>query len=157
MTLLEIIFSILIFAGAMAVLSGLSRMGMNNALDSRNMTQAQFLCENILAELEIGILKLEPVFDEPVLDFPDTGASNPYDSNEILWYYSIEINTIHDYGLLEVIVTVRKNEPSSQKPVSYRLVRWMIDKETLTKVLEEQNSGTSETPSENSTTGRTTL
>ncbi|MDR1958856.1 MAG: hypothetical protein LBQ54_07420 [Planctomycetaceae bacterium] len=151
-TLLEIIFSIIVLAGSMLVLSNLSRMGMRNAVMSRDLTQAQLLCETILAEIEIGVLDLEPVYDEPVMDFPDSGASNVYDSNEALWLYSVELNTIHENGLLEVIVTVTKND-SSSKPLSYRLVRWMIDKETLEEVLAERESISAETSTGTSGTG----
>lgn len=151
-TLVEIILSIVVLAGSMAVLANLSRMGMRNAITSKEMTQAQFLCESLLAELETGILDLEPAYDEPVRDFPDTGASNPYDSNEVLWVYDIDISTIHDNGLLEVIVTVKKDDKTKtqSKPISYRLVRWMIDKDVVAEVLAERESDSSSDNSENS-------
>ena len=149
-TLMEIILSIVVLAGSMAVLANLSRMGMLNAIMSREMTQAQFLCESLLAELETGILELEPVYDEPVRDFPDTGASNPYDSNEVLWLYSVEINTIHEDGLLEVIVTVWKNDETASRPISYRLVRWMIDKDLVAEVLAEREDNASSSESSGS-------
>jgi type II secretory pathway pseudopilin PulG len=143
MTLLEIILSLGILAGALAVIANLSRLSTMSAVSARDTTQAQFLCESVMAQLMSGIIEFESVYDAPLLDFPDTGASNPNDSYDYKWVYSIEINSIDDYGLLEVIVTVTQYLPNSPRtPVSCRLVRWMLDKATALEMLESESDST---------------
>jgi len=155
MTLLEIILSLAFLAGALAVIANISRLGTMSAVSARDTTQAQFLCESIMAQLTSGIIEFESVFDEPVLDFADTGASNPNDSNDYKWTYSTEINTLDDYGLLEVVVTVTQYLPNSpREPVSCKLVRWMLDKamakDMLESMAESTNSESSDTSSSSS-------
>ena len=49
MTLLEIILSLAFLAGALAVIANISRLGTMSAVSARDTTQAQFLCESIMA------------------------------------------------------------------------------------------------------------
>lgn len=146
MTLLEIILALGVLAGALAIIANLSRLSTNSAVSARNTTEAQFLCESIMARLMSGIIEFESVFDEPVYDpvhdFDGVGTSySNYSTfgNDYQWTYSIEINALDDYGLLEVIVTVEQNLPfSTREPVSCRLVRWMLDKAMATEMLESE-------------------
>ena len=151
LTLLEIILALGVLAGALAIIANLSRMSTNSAVSARDTTEAQFLCESIMARLMSGVIEFESVFDEPVYDpvhdFDDTGSSYSYNTGEPKWYYSIEFNTLDDYGLLEVIVEVTQNLPSSSRePVSCRLVRWMLDK-AMAKEMLESEADTSESGS----------
>jgi len=159
MTLLEIILSLAFLAGALAVIANISRLGTMSAVSARDTTQAQFLCESIMAQLTSGIIEFESVFDEPVLDFVDTGASNPNDVNDYKWTYSIEIYALDDYGLLEVVVTVTQYFPNSpREPVSCKLVRWMLDKAMAADMLasvEESTDSESSGASSSSQTGGT--
>ena len=129
-SLLEIMISLVILGGTVVILGELTRGGLRNALAARTLTQAELLCESVLARVRLGIIELEAAYDEPILreDFPDTHAAEEGRS-EPLWVYSIDIDTIDDYGLLEVAVTVRQQGDNIHHPVSFRLVRWMADPE----------------------------
>jgi hypothetical protein len=134
--------SLLFLAGSLAVVVSISRTSMMNAVSARDTTQAQLLCESVMSQLMNGMIEFESVYDEPVLDFPDSGASNPNNSNDYKWTYSIEINTLDDYGLLEVLVTVTQYLPNNslREPVSCRLVRWMLDKAAVKEALESESA-----------------
>ena len=168
MTLLEIILSIAFLAGALVVIANLSRISTMSAVSARDTTQAQFLCESIMARLTSGIIDFESVFDEPVydpvFDFDDVGTSysnSSYNNGDHKWVYSVEINTLDDYGLLEVVVTVTQYLPhSSREPVSCKLVRWMLNKAMAAEMLESaagstdsESSGTSSNPSTSTPSG----
>jgi len=161
MTLLEIIISLGILAGSLAIIANLSRMSTDSAVMARNTTQAQLLCESIMARLMSGVIEFESVFDvpvyDPVHDFDYTaGASYSNYSNindDYKWTYSIEINSIDDYGLLEVIVTVSQYLPqnTTRNPVSCELVRWMLDIATAKEVLEAEAASSENSETESST------
>ena len=156
MTLLEIILSLGILASSLAIIVNLSRLSSESAISARDTTQAQFLCESIMSQLMSGIIEFEVAYDEPVYDFVDTGATSPNDSFDYKWVYSIEINSIDDYGLLEVIVIVTQYQPNStREPVSCRLVRWMLDKAMAKEMLESEESESGST-SEDTTSGAST-
>ena len=123
---------------------------------ARETTQAQLLAESVMAQLLCGMIEFESVYDEPVLDFVDTDATNPNDNSDYKWVYAVEINSIDDFGLCEVIVTVTKYNPNAtREPASCQLVRWMLDKATALEMLESQESSTDSTTdaSSNSSTG----
>jgi len=145
LTLLEMIISLAILSGAVAILVGLSRTGSINAANARNTTQAQLLCESLMSQVKTGIIPLESVFEQPVNNFPDSGAINLYDASDYKWVYSLEINTLDENGLVEVIVTVSQPPSSTARPVSCQLVRWMLDKETAREI-QQDNQSQSETP-----------
>ena len=159
MTLLEIILALGVLAGSLAIIANLSRLSSESAISARDTTQAQFLCESIMSQLMSGVIEFEAVYDEPVYDFVDTGATNPNDTYSYKWVHSIEINTIDDYGLLEVIVIVTQYQPNStREPVSCRLVRWMLDKAMAKEMLESEESesgSTSEDTTTETSTGNT--
>ena len=163
MTLLEIILALGVLAGALAVIANLSRLSTNSAIAARDTTQAQFLCESIMSRLMSGIIEFESVFDEPVYDpvydFDGVGTSySNYASygTDHKWTYSIEINTLDDYGLLEVIVTVEQYLPySAREPVTCRLVRWMLDKAMANEMLESETTASGSDSVPDATTGNT--
>ena len=156
MTLLELILALGVLAGSLAVIANLSRLSSESAISARDTTQAQFLCESIMSQLMSGVIEFEAVYDAPVYDFVDTGATNPNDTYSYKWVHSIEINSIDDYGLLEVIVIVTQYQPNSiREPVSCRLVRWMLDKAMAKEMLESEESESGST-SEDTTSGTST-
>jgi hypothetical protein len=111
-------------AGAIAVLSELSGIGLQNARIARDTTYAQLLCESKLAEIVAGI--------EPLESQEGTPLGTTGDSNESDWLYSVEVNSTEETGLLEVRVTVYKDLPEQQRPVRFSLVRWFIDESAFT-------------------------
>ena len=131
MTLLEVILSLALLGGAMAVIGESARMSFQNARIARDLVQAELLAGSILAKVRLGIIEMEPAFDVPVGSdradiIPDTHAVSAGNLANVLWLYSVEVNPIDDYGyLVEIAVTVRQNVSENRRPVTCRLVRWL--------------------------------
>ncbi|MGL4595546.1 MAG: type IV pilus modification PilV family protein [Thermoguttaceae bacterium] len=138
-TLLEVILSLVILGGALAALGQLSRMALQNARESRELTQAELLAESILAKVQLGIIKMESVVDEPITAdskaglssdlISDTNAISAGISGEPLWVYTLDVRPVDVYTtecaeLLEIAVTVRQNRPIEQRPTACHLVKW---------------------------------
>ncbi len=122
-SLLEVILALAILAGALAILSEVARTAMWNAGRTRDLAQAQLLCESKLAEILAGIEPAEPISGASL----ETGQSPD-------WLYSIEIAPLDVEGLIEVRVTVEQDLPPERRPVRCTLVRWMVDPSTVTEV-----------------------
>ena len=143
MTLLEVILSLAILGGSVAVIGEMARSSFQNARLTREMVQAELLSESILAKVRLGIIELESVVDMAVglqttnqLDrVPDTHAVSEGNVGDILWVYSldvVDIDIVYDLDgneiayLVEVAVIVRRNSPIERRPVVCRLVRWLV-------------------------------
>jgi general secretion pathway protein I len=120
MTLLEVILAIAILGGALAVLGELVRIGTRTARAARVLSTAQLLAESMVAEVTAGVTSPDPI-DGVVEDY-----------GGFRWQYSVQIEQVDQKGLLAVVVTVRedKNNNAAEQPLSYALVRWMIDPQT---------------------------
>ncbi len=118
MTLLEVILAIAILGGSLAVLGELVRVGTRSARAAQVLSTSQLLADSIVAEITAGITAAEST--EGVVD----------DYGGFRWSYVVQIEQVDQQGLLAVAVTVRENADVSQQPVSYTLVRWMIDPQT---------------------------
>jgi len=157
LTLLEILIAIVIFGGVVAILGEVGRNALRSAAFARDSTQAELICESLMGELLAGIIPLEVQTDTPLEnDFPDYPDTNAISSNirgEPLWYYSIDIYSTGEDGLLEVVVTVRQNRPNEPRPVTCRLLRWMIDPEYLAEMEAEMEEILN--PEENNEPGST--
>ena len=118
LSLLEVILSIAILGGALAMVGELVRIGVRAAENARGLTNAQMLCESKLAEITAGIVPTEAVQLTPI----QTTAVIPE------WYYSVEIAQSEQEGLIIVRVSVFK-EPNQIRtyPVVFSLTRLMID------------------------------
>jgi len=116
-TLFEVILSLAIVGGAMAVISQIVWSGLESARMTQELVQAELLAENVMAELLAEIRPLEPTTDSPFEE--DDSLEDPEQ-----WVFSVDIEPLEMEGLLEVTVTVH---PSSDKPrrVEYSLVRWL--------------------------------
>ena len=132
-TILEVMLALAILGSCLAFLGEISRNGLTSARAARDMTQAELLCESVLAKVRLGIIKMESAFDVPVSgsnsvlmtdEVLDTRAADLTDTGNPLWVYSLEINEIDEYGLVEIAVTVRQNLPEERRPIGCRLVRW---------------------------------
>ena len=131
MTLLEIILSLAILGGSVAVIGELARVSFQDARQARNLVQAELLAESILAKVRLGIMEMEPVFDAPVSAFvnrsdtiADTHALSEGNISDVLWVYSLEVLDLDDY-LIEIAVTVRQNIADERRSAVCRLVRWL--------------------------------
>ena len=138
LTLLEILIAIVIFGGVVAILGEVGRNALRSAAYARDTTQAELICESLMGMLLAGIIPLEVQTEAPLEsllpDYPDTNAISSNTRGEPLWYYSIDLFSTSEDGLLEVVITVRQNRPNEQRPVTCRLLRWMIDPEYLAEM-----------------------
>jgi len=145
MTLLEILLSLAILGGTVAVIGMAARAASQDARLARDLVQAELLAESILVKIRLGIIEMENAFDVPI------GASSTLNQADIVldthalsdntsyvpWTYSLEVVSIDDVlGLLEVAVMVRQNEPENPRAVVCRLVRWVA----LEPVIEEDEA-----------------
>ena len=142
MTLLEVILSLAILGGSVAVVGETARLAFQNARLTRDIVQAELLAASILAKVRLGIIEMSPVFDMPVglqatnlLDIvEDTHATTAGNVAASPWLYSldvVDIDVVYDLEgneiayLVEIAVTVRRNLPLERRPVTCRLVRWL--------------------------------
>ncbi len=118
-SLLEVILAVAILAAAVAVLGELGRLGLQNARIARDLTEAQLLCESLMAGITAGITPPEPVH----------GARFDPDGNHAVsgWLYSIDLVKIDEQGLMAVRVTVTQDLPPERRPVEFSLIRWIVD------------------------------
>jgi prepilin-type N-terminal cleavage/methylation domain-containing protein len=127
-SLVEVILSLAILTGAIAVLGEAARLAIRNARIARDITQAQLLCESKLAEITAGILEPDPVDGVPFeRDHAEAGLSGTAGDDEIAWLYSIDVEQVDDEGLMAVRVTVAQDLPEEKAPVRFELVRWILD------------------------------
>jgi type II secretion system protein I len=117
-SLFEVILSLGILAGAIAVLGELARLGAENARLARDLTLAHMLCESRLAEIAAGLVAPE-ASDGEVLSTADL------DDQE--WLCSVEVTSMDTEKMLQVKVTVLQNLPDANNPVQCSLTRWMPD------------------------------
>ena len=134
-SLLEVVLALGILVGSVTVLSAVMQLGLRNAEATRDMTQAQLLCESVLAEVTSGILPAESV---------QGVEADPYSTEPIRWLYSIELAEIDEDGLIAVRATVYQDLPEDKRPVRFSLVRWMIDPGLETTDLSEVETETDE-------------
>jgi hypothetical protein len=141
LSLLEVMLSLAILGGALAVIGELNRLGSRSAEIARDETIAQRLCENKLAEIASGLVLPNAVTMAPVEELED--------QNE--WLYTIEIEQLQQTGLIGVWVTVQQNTDTISRPVTFTLVRWMIDPQSSTTTSDQSTSGTTGATSSGST------
>jgi hypothetical protein len=155
MTLLEVILSLALMGGTVAIVGEYARLSFQNARTARDIIQAEFLAESILGKIWGGIIEMENAFDVPIEaetigdernDVVDTHATVQGDTSVVLWYYSVAINPVEITGdpevdalLIEIAVTVRQNLPEASQPVVCRLVRWLA-LEPMVPVEEEEEA-----------------
>ena len=126
-TLLEVILSLAILTGAIAVLGELARIGLDNSDYTYKLTKAQLLCEGKMAEITSGIELPYPVTGVSFESEMNERAASMIDPDEPAWLYSIDSDLIDEDGLLQITVTVYQDLPEEKRPVNCSLVLWMID------------------------------
>lgn len=114
-TLFEVLLAIAILGGSMVAIGEMMRTGSRSAIEAREVTHAQLYAETIIAEIAAGVLPSQSVNDQPHATDPD-------------WLYSIQSDSTSQAGLLMIQVTLRQaNVPPNKRPLSFSLVRWMVD------------------------------
>ena len=132
-TLLEVLLSLAILGGAIAVLGELARHGILSAKAARDITQAQLLCESKMSEITVGVLSPDAVLDVPFDEIVGDGS--------IVWQYSIESELIDQEGLLSVRVTVSQDLEPEKDPISFSLNRWILDPDVGSESDDTSESG----------------
>lgn len=115
LTLLEVMLAIAIFGMSLVAIGELIRIGATNAAAARDLTEAQRLCNNVMAEIGAGITPPEAASETPV-----EGADG--------WLSTVESQPLEEQeGMLRVSVTVQQDPAHNAKPTKFTLVRWMTD------------------------------
>ena len=120
-SLLEVILALAILAGSIAAIGEVMRSSLRAAGESRDLTQAQLLCESKMAEVVVGIEPLEPIL----------GVAFELEPQ---WLYSVDILPLESGELLAVMVTVEQDPERVSRPARFSLVRWVSD---ITTIVEE--------------------
>jgi general secretion pathway protein I len=139
-SLLEVILALAILAGAIAVLSQVSGLGMRNAALVRDLTEAQLLCESKMAEITSGLETAQAQQGTPL------GTTDDVQDD---WLYSTDLESTSQTGLLLLRVTVFKSLPAEQHPPQFSLVRLIPDPTATTS----QEESTTDTQSASSSSG----
>lgn len=114
LSLMEVILSIAILGGCIAVIGELIRIGSRQAEEARELTVAQLLCESKMNEIAAGISP------------PEAVGLTPFETDDS-WMYSITVTPLDGAQLIEVNVTAQQADSSRLVPLTFSLVRWMID------------------------------
>lgn len=116
LSLLEVMLALAILGGSLTAIGMLVRLGSRAAVEARELTNAQLLCESKLAEITAGLLPLEP------------GGPWNFDLPEQAdWVYFVDVEPLPTPGMVAVTVTVAQDSGNTQLPRFFSLVRWMQD------------------------------
>ncbi len=138
-TLLEVVLSLAILAGAVAVLGEIMRLAGRSASDAQAETRAQLLACSLMDEMVTGVL--EPTEQTQVpLEVDDTSP----------WVYSVSFGATDIEGLMAVELVVEQDLERQFNPVRYRLVRWLP---SVTEAAEEAEESSEESGKESENTG----
>jgi prepilin-type N-terminal cleavage/methylation domain-containing protein len=129
-TLLEVILSLAILAGAVAVLGEIMRAAGRSASDAEAETRAQLLASTVMDEMVSGVR--QPTEQTRVALETD---------DSVVWVYSVTFGTIDIEDLIEVELVVEQDLEKKFNPVRYRLVRWLP---SITEEAEEDEEETEE-------------
>lgn len=113
LSLLEVVLAIGILTACAILLGELVGIGRRHADAARDLTEAQNLCENRLAEMLSGVAPLERVDGVEIPEAPD-------------WTYSVRIQPVPDSKLRAVTVSVRGTETVGRRTPEYSITRWTV-------------------------------
>ncbi len=119
-SLLEVILATAILLACLIVLGQMAYVGRRNAEDSADATTAQLICRSTLNEILVGAAPAASVDSQPVAGMPG-------------WVYSIEVESLDQFGLISLRVTTMQDPVESGSATSqptgkqFTLTRWMHD------------------------------
>lgn len=128
LSLLEVMLAIAILGATMAAVGELIRTGTRAALRAQDMTTAQFLCENMIAEVATGLVPLQ--------------SSQGLFPQAPEWAYTIAVQQVSQAGLIGVQVIVYRAQDPDPNPFTYQLTRWVINPALKYPPVEETESST---------------
>ena len=121
-SLLEMLLSLAILGGSLAVLSQVADTGVDAAREARDLAIAQIICQSKLSEVLLNsTLGTTPqsIVDAPV---------DPIDSQSLTTFsYSVDVQPAGLEGMLVIRVLVSAKDGNEKLIASYSLDRWMID------------------------------
>jgi prepilin-type N-terminal cleavage/methylation domain-containing protein len=141
-TLLEVILSLAILAGALAALGEVMRLADQTASMTEGETQAQILAASVMDELASGARQFSAASQAPL----DSNADPP-------WVYSIALENTGYNELVAVRVSFEQKLDARLQPARFELVRWMANPNyTPPDTSDQSNSSTSSSTSKSSST-----
>lgn len=146
-TLLEVILSLAILAGALAALGEVMRLADRSASTAEDETHAQILAASIMDELSAGSRELTAISQTPL----ETG-------DDPAWLYTVEMGQTQYDELVCVRVRVEQQLEARLQPGQFELVRWMpnpdfVPPSTGDDSSTSSTSGSSTSSSSSSTSG----
>jgi type II secretion system protein I len=133
-TLLEVILSLAILAGALAALGEVMRLADRSASIAEDETHAQILAASIMDELAAGSRELTAVSQSPL----ETADDPP-------WLYTVEMEQTQYDELVSVKVRVQQDLEARLQPAQFELVRWMPNPDYVPPATEEDSTTSSTT------------
>ncbi len=124
-SLLEVLLSMAILVGAVAVLGELMSLGMNNVEVARDRSRAAVMADGIMDQILAGLIAAQATSETAV---PEELLT--YDELNDNWLYSIESAVTTDPGMTAVTVTVRRSSSDRSFDVTladFTLTRWITD------------------------------
>lgn len=122
-SLLEIMLSLAILGGSLAVLSRIMDTGVSAAIESRSLAQARLACQAKLSEVLMDAgsgIQPQTVISVPMESF-DSSSTSPMN-------YSVEVAPASIDGLLAIRVSVEvQNGTGTASIANYSLTRWAVD------------------------------
>lgn len=141
-TLLEVILSLAILAGALAALGEVMRLAGRSASLAEDETHAQILAASIMDELASGSRELSAV-EQSALETDDDPP----------WAFTIEMGQTQYDELVAVKVRVEQQLEARLQPAQFELVRWMPNPNYVPPATGDDTSTTSTTGSSSSSSG----
>ncbi len=148
-SLLEVLLSMAILVGAIAVLGELMSIGLDNVEEARDRSRAQLLAEGIMDQVLAGLIAAQAT---PETSVPED-LLTPDELND-RWVYSIELNTTSEVGMSALVVSVTQTAaPRADATLTdYTMTRWMIDPAIMDEMAAAESEA--ETAAASSTGGR---
>ena len=113
-SLIEVMLAAAILLGCVIVLSELAGIGREHAAAAEDLSTAQRLCQNRMAELISGIGVVAAVENEEMLEDP-------------AWRCSVHLEPARVPGLVAVKVSVSCEASGKRRAREFSLVRWIRD------------------------------
>ncbi len=141
-TLLEIILSLAILAGALAALGEVMRLADRNAQLVRDESQAQILASSVMDEL-LSCSRPMAEINQEAFDY----------NTDPPWLYSIAFDQTPYVELVLARVRVEQQLPPEQQPAHFELVRWVPNPDYIATDTSQQSTTSSGSSSSGSSSG----
>lgn len=123
-SLLEVLLSLAILVGALAVLGELMGLGVNNVEQARDRSRAAVIAEGIMDQVLAGLIVAQATAQSPV---PEELLT--YDELNDNWVYTIEMGITPEAGMTALVVKVSQSNAAhfDSTLTEFTLTRWIIE------------------------------